>query len=115
MARHKTTGASSGVDEEARRHPARTGPVAPGVAEVDLFSSGLFRPVPESPHSQRQQYHRRGNREQEDEVDSTTAVATVSMDFPWLLTGCMGKHSRPPRAVSTEKTSAAATVSKEGP
>src|SRR5215218_2817247 len=33
------------------------------VAEVDLFSSAWFRSVPESPHGQRQQYHRGGNRE----------------------------------------------------
>src|SRR5215217_4391936 len=61
-------------------------PVGPGVAEVDLFSSARFRPVPESPHGQRQQYHGGGNREQEDEgagpgVSHVDVLAPVQEDL----------------------------------
>src|SRR5215218_8869374 len=56
------------LPQDSETRGVRSGwPVGPGVAEVDLFSSAWFRPVPESPHGQRQQYHGGGNREHEDE------------------------------------------------
>src|SRR5215204_5737565 len=67
------------LSQDSKASAVRSGwPVGPGVTEVDLFSSGWFRPVPESPHGQRQQYHRGSNREQEDE-GAAPAVSHVDV------------------------------------
>src|SRR5215212_6455655 len=65
-------------DRTAKHVLVRGWPVGPGVTEVDLFNSAWFRPVPESPHGQRQQYHRGGNRVQEDE-GAAPAVSHVDV------------------------------------